>query len=341
MQKNITNKKTPDIKKLHSIILNIYAVFKEICEKNHLRYFAISGTTIGAALWNGIIPWDDDIDIAMPIEDYEKFIKLAAKFLPNHLEIQEYPWFGCKLHDNRTTFTNIYYASTPKRYNGVFIDIVPIFALPNDEKNRNQIIQKLNKYRENALLKDCYNITKDSLTTQELKDLRKSILHSYEFGTTNFVMDFSDPRYVLKSTGFETPIITQFENTTIPISSNWKEDLQIQYKDFQKYPPQHKRNSFHQSLSIIDLKTSYSVYAKEYTNLPEWVKNIIEKQHILESQNIITIYQYNDKINSLNQENFELKHENTFLQKSLELATAPVERKSFLRRLRKKPKTNS
>ena len=49
---------------LHSIILDIYRDFKKICDIHHLRYFAISGTTIGAVYWNNIIPWDDDMDIA-------------------------------------------------------------------------------------------------------------------------------------------------------------------------------------------------------------------------------------------------------------------------------------
>ena len=62
-------KKTPEAKELHKIILEIYDIFKKICEKEGYRYFAISGTTIGAGFWKGIIPWDDDMDIAMPIED--------------------------------------------------------------------------------------------------------------------------------------------------------------------------------------------------------------------------------------------------------------------------------
>ena len=62
------------------------AEVKRICDKHGIRYFITGGTAIGAYFWQKILPWDDDVDIAMPREDYEKF---QDKWLANKEENNE------------------------------------------------------------------------------------------------------------------------------------------------------------------------------------------------------------------------------------------------------------
>lgn len=66
-----------DIKKLKEIELEIFRHFIEICNENSLRYFVVGGTALGAVRHKGFIPWDDDIDVALPRGDYEKFLIAA------------------------------------------------------------------------------------------------------------------------------------------------------------------------------------------------------------------------------------------------------------------------
>ncbi len=120
-------------------------------------------------------------------------------------------------------------------------------------------------------------------------------------------MDFSDPRYVLYSKGFENPVEMPFENTTIPVSSNWENDLKIQYKNFQKYPPKEVRQSSHQLFGILDFKTGYETYEKKFQELPKWITNIVKGQHIFEGQNVLSTYRHNDNVNKLNQQLFDLQ----------------------------------
>lgn len=96
-----------------------------------LTYYCIGGTAIGAYKYKGFVPWDDDIDIAMPRQDFMTFIKDGAKFLPQNLVIsscfnEKHNFFGVtKVRDSQTTFYDIETA----RFNvnhGVFIDIFPI-----------------------------------------------------------------------------------------------------------------------------------------------------------------------------------------------------------------------
>ena len=69
-------------------LLEIAKEYIKVCEKLHLRYFALGGTALGAMRHNGFIPWDDDIDFCMPREDYDIFVKEGQKLLPEHLFIQ-------------------------------------------------------------------------------------------------------------------------------------------------------------------------------------------------------------------------------------------------------------
>lgn len=105
-----------------------------MCDKLKLKYFVIGGTLIGAIRHNGFIPWDNDIDIAMPREDYEKFIKLGQKHLKKNLFIQTYKTDPnylqnyTKIRDSNTTFIE----SNVKKHNinhGIFIDIFPLDTL--------------------------------------------------------------------------------------------------------------------------------------------------------------------------------------------------------------------
>lgn len=75
-----------NLRKLQLAELNIIKLFMEICRKENLRYFMIGGTMLGAIRHKGFIPWDDDVDIGMPREDYDRLFELLkdGKYLPEN-----------------------------------------------------------------------------------------------------------------------------------------------------------------------------------------------------------------------------------------------------------------
>jgi lipopolysaccharide cholinephosphotransferase len=78
------------LSRLQQAEFDIFKEFIKICNKEELRWFICGGSFLGAVRHKGFIPWDDDIDVAMPRPDFEKFIKLAPGFLPNDLHLSTY-----------------------------------------------------------------------------------------------------------------------------------------------------------------------------------------------------------------------------------------------------------
>ena len=68
-----------ELEELHQIETDILTAIDEICRKENIRYYLAGGTLLGAVRHKGFIPWDDDIDIAMPRDDYERFLKVMRK----------------------------------------------------------------------------------------------------------------------------------------------------------------------------------------------------------------------------------------------------------------------
>ena len=62
----------------------------DICDKLGLRYYLLCGSALGAVKYRGFIPWDDDVDIGLPREEYEIFISQAQHYLPKNLFLQNY-----------------------------------------------------------------------------------------------------------------------------------------------------------------------------------------------------------------------------------------------------------
>ncbi len=133
-----------ELKKIWEVELDLLEKIKQICNKYKLTYFANFGTLIGAARHKGFIPWDDDIDIFLKWPDYKKLMEVA----PNECE---YPYFfqsfltesdgeasSCRLRRSDTTgFTKWELENSEAEHNkGIFIDIFPLFYIPESEKER-------------------------------------------------------------------------------------------------------------------------------------------------------------------------------------------------------------
>lgn len=120
-----------DLKKLHNTETEIMEEITRICRLKKLTYFLIGGTLLGAVRHKGFIPWDDDLDIAMPREDFEIFINecrenLKPKFELDYINTNNKYWLPFAKVRNRNT---IYQENIQKKNNqkmGMWVDIFPL-----------------------------------------------------------------------------------------------------------------------------------------------------------------------------------------------------------------------
>lgn len=127
-----------ELGKLQDNIYNIFVEFDRICSKYDIKYSMEGGTLLGAVKYQNFVPWDDDIDVIMRREDYEKFLQLAPKeldkkfFLQSFDNVDEFPLNYAKLCLNGTRICNYDYTHLKKMNHGIFMDIFPIDnVIPN------------------------------------------------------------------------------------------------------------------------------------------------------------------------------------------------------------------
>lgn len=130
--------KNATIKEAQKVMLDILIKVDEVCKNNNLSYFLDWGTLLGAVRHKGFIPWDDDIDISMPREDFEKFRKIAQKELGDRYFLQspetdeKYPYYHIpmKIRDNKSKYVESVETGNEEFNQGIYIDIFPLDYKP-------------------------------------------------------------------------------------------------------------------------------------------------------------------------------------------------------------------
>ncbi len=131
---------TPEeLRRLHDTLYEILGEVIRVCREHHIPYFVIGGTAIGTLYDEAILPWDDDIDIGMRRDDYERFLAIAPTALAGDYLLS---WYGTEPH------TPYYFAKVKKRHTlfveplfrdvdmhpGIFVDIIPFDRLPDSPR---------------------------------------------------------------------------------------------------------------------------------------------------------------------------------------------------------------
>lgn len=275
--------------KLQSTELTILKEFKRICEKYGFRYFLCAGTLLGAVRHQGFIPWDDDVDVSMPYDDYIRFLEIGQKELGSKYFLQTsetekyYDAPFAKIRLTNSTFLDSKFA---KRHinHGIWIDIFPMVYTSD------AIIDKQRKK-----LKLCKAIQMDDLIASNPRELikeygektirilrafhkifpfkvRKKISHKILKKTCDH---YPTEQYfeVAGSTGITCPCILfkdsmqlAFEDDYFSVPKMYKEYLEMRYGDYMQLPPEDQRVGVH--ADIIDFDYSYSVLVnrKERSN---------------------------------------------------------------------------
>lgn len=168
------------------IDVRVLRIIDYICRKNDIKYWLDSGTLLGAVRHKGFIPWDDDIDIAMTREDYEKFLKLAGNELPEDLFLQNLsttPYAGNTWTQIKDRKSYIELDKDAKYHQGIYMDIFPMDCY-SSHKIKSFFTEQLLKflyiytYAVNAPLKKPFSAKAD-LKNNILKILLKIVFFPF------------------------------------------------------------------------------------------------------------------------------------------------------------------
>ena len=273
-----------EVKKIE---LDILKEFIRICELLHLRYFAIDGTALGAVRHGGFIPWDDDIDVALPRADYEIFLKHAQELLPKHYFLQtldtdpDYLRGFSKIRNSNTTFIET--AAMKLHMNhGIYIDVFPL-----DGYNYSKFDEILFKFKkimfEDRIDEGFYHRTapeKRPLKTELVGKIMKlfsrtmtpkkaayrleAMIQKYGYDACAAVGSLYDSIYkreVVPKEYYGNGREINFESIPIRVPEKVELLLEHIYGDYMQYPPKSKRIPQH-SCEIIDCTTPYTAYIK-------------------------------------------------------------------------------
>lgn len=270
---------TKQLKLIQDKQLTIMDDIHHICVKNGLRYFLIGGSAIGAARHKGFIPWDVDIDIAMPREDYQAFIEVYSKqLLPHHriLHPGNTPHFRSghaiiELRDSKVYFKED--DLNPQIVNhGLYVDILPLDHVPVKTCHRNlqkRLIRVLQLFKSIFLIK---NRSTDGLIKRVLKRFLIPILSRGPISTvcllTHRVTQFynDDPDYsevcsmhshygydklCMPKHLFETPVLADFCGRSYYVSSDNHQYLTRLFGDYNKLPSVEEQNAMMNVIKIV------------------------------------------------------------------------------------------
>ena len=256
--------------------------FVEICEAHKLTYFCVGGTVIGAVRHGGMIPWDDDIDIAMPRPDYDRFLELCKTIDLGHYELatpemKGYPFFFSKFCAKETSLIEI--ENVPCLY-GIFIDIFPIDGTSSDKAEATRMMKTFKRcsnkidatiahltfgeylsllfqpkqWGRMAFQTAAFLFGRETIRKRLINKLN-AIATSHDFNTSQYIANYGGAwaEKEIHPKEWILPLTKKhFEDTEVYIPGNYHEYLTQMYGDYMQLPPVEKRISHHNH-AFVDL----------------------------------------------------------------------------------------
>lgn len=266
-----------NVQQLQQRILRIVQAVDTVCARHNLRYYIWAGTMIGAVRHKGFIPWDDDLDIAMPRPDYNRLIEHAQEWLPAPFQLvcaetdALYPLPFGKIQDASTTLIERMHL---KYLGGIYIDVFPIDGVPQSKLARRWQFARYEYYKRvlYLLCRDPYKhghgpsswvplLCRKLYTLGGVQRKIRSILMRYGYDQSPLVADYDDGMHgAMPKSVLGTPTPYAFDNTVLKGVEQYDTYLTNKYGDYMTIP-KHDRQRQH-NFNYLDLDHPYSQYHK-------------------------------------------------------------------------------
>lgn len=272
-----------ELKALQEKSLEILVVFKEFCEKHNLLFYFCGGCCIGTLRHGGFIPWDDDIDVFMPRDDYEKLAKLWDK------EMADTKYKYCRsnknqfcrsllsaISDEETTFIKERQADLDINH-GVRLEILPLDGCPSSSfKRKMQMVWGLvyqiymNQEAPTSKGKLFETIGKAMLFVVPTWKLRYKVAKYAESQMSKYPISECDKitelcarwqymRNEYPKEAFESAVYKKFEGFDMPIPVGYDAYLKMAFGEYMEMPPKEAQIPKHDAVKV-DLENGYKKY---------------------------------------------------------------------------------
>ena len=264
-----------NLKPVWDAILDVYKPYAEICNRHGLRFWAAWGTALGAVRHKGFSPWDDDLDVAMPREDYDRFVAEFSNELPSHLKIitqantPELAYTIAKVQEcRRDVVEDLEKAIGRALPQGVYIDIFPIDGCDKGKAPlANDFRMTILRFRRAWLSRKSYPKNPKNLilfavgficgiftplvhTKRQFDDYYEKLMKCQPFDGSK-QCSFFDPTLLkcrpFPSDSFSSSLMMQFEQIEIPVPAGYDELLRIRYGDYMTPPRGDRHVSNHEN----------------------------------------------------------------------------------------------
>ena len=255
-----------------------------ICDAHELKYVLYCGTLLGAIRHGGFIPWDDDIDLAMPLKDYKRFLRIAPKELPKGYVLQtmdttrSYRLLFAKVCADGTTALHPRFAAMDRHW-GISIDIYPFVGAADGPEAFKKQVHDLRAARALKSV-DQFRCTPKSelsfvqrVTCYIPYGVRKALSDRYlrsaliDPSTTKKMCTLDAAPFEPKfdSHLFDEVVRHEFEDETFWIPARYDEALRIMYGDYMTPPPEGQRGGHENDFGglILDPHRDYREYLRE------------------------------------------------------------------------------
>ncbi len=261
-----------------SAIYSLLQEFDRVCKVLDVPYILFAGTMLGAVRHEGFIPWDDDLDILMLREDYERFLEGAPevideeKFFLQKEFTEHWPMFFSKLRLNGTTCLEKYHPKDKNIHHGVYIDIFPCdnaFKSNSGKKiqflaSKVVIAKSLDKrgYVTDSIIKKIFMLICKLLPLYPFLFIAKGgrsdsrEVHSFLAAAKSYSKNIYPRYYITKKVNLK------FENDYYPVSAEYDKLLRLLYGDYMILPEADERED-KRHVILVDLHQSYENY-EEY-----------------------------------------------------------------------------
>ena len=280
--------------------LELLKIFLKIADELQLNYYLVCGSALGAVKYKGFIPWDDDIDVALPRKDYEIFINNSRDLLPEWCFLQNYRTdryfikLGSKLRDTRTTYIESMCGCLPINH-GVFIDIFPLDGYYSDDRSQkmyNKIFKEFegkrrvnlqyNRFSPTYILQIQTNFYYIMNKLFKMYDDTSKIISKYDKLVSSFPLEKSDLwcNYANSSSTNEYAPRSQygegawaeFEGLKVRVPEKYDEYLTQKYGDWRAELPKDQQVGHH-FYEICDLNRPYTDYLESLPKGKVRIKN--------------------------------------------------------------------